>query len=298
MRVRSPLMVVVSLVAISSLFVMTGCDPLEATPTPTATGFILPASPVVVPVLPTDDTQSDNIDNNSGGYTPAAVPTVAGGEATITPTPQPTQASLDMQFTAPDGLLIAAQYYSAAQRPAPTAILLHMVGSSKEAWSPLIPALQAAGYNVVAIDLRGHGATGGTVDWGKAQQDVISVYQQVSVLPNVIPARISLLGGNVGANLAVTACAELGSCRSVVLLSPSLDYFGVTTADPMATLAVPALIVASRGDASSSEASARLNGLGSGERRLILNEGDVHGTNLLTSQPDLVATIIDWLKAH
>lgn len=299
MRTRSPLVAVVSSFAIVGLLLFAaGCDTVEPTPTPTQTAYILPASPVVLPAVPTDNAAVDNLDNNTGGYTPGAMPTVAGADATITPTPQPTQVTLEMEFTAPDGLLIAATYYAAVRRPAPTVILLHMVGSNKEAWQPLVGKLQTAGYNAVAIDLRGHGATGGTVDWVKAQQDILSVYQQVSVLPNVTPTRISIIGANVGANLAITACATLESCRSVVLLSPSLDYFGVTTGDAMTSLTIPALIVASRNDASSGEASARLNGLGSGDRRLILNDGDVHGTNLLTSQPDLGDTIIQWLDAH
>jgi pimeloyl-ACP methyl ester carboxylesterase len=278
--------------------IMAGCDDIEPTPTPTETAVIMPASATVMPIPPTEDEPAENAEISDAGYTPAAVPTFVGVSVTITPTPQPTVPSLDMQFTAPDGLLIAGAYYPAAQRPAPAVILLHMYGSTKEAWMPIIPALQAAGYNVITIDLRGHGATGGTADWVKAQQDVLSVYQQVSVLPNVIPTRISLIGGNVGANLAITACAALESCRSIVLISPSLDYLGVTTTDAMTALTVPALLVASRADASSSEASARLNGLGSGERRLILNEGDAHGTNMLTSQPDLNNAIIQWLNTH
>jgi acetyl esterase/lipase len=273
-----------------------GCENIEPTPTPSATPPILAASATIVPRLPTAVVLIDGADPNIVGFTPAAVPAVNG--ATITPTPLPTQASLDLQFTTADGLLISATYAGAAQRPAPTVILLHMYGSNKEAWGTLPAQLQAAGYNAIAIDLRGHGATGGVQEWAKAQQDVVRVMQQVASLPGVRTEQISLIGASIGANLAVNACATLGTCRTLVLLSPGLDYLGVTTADSMARLSRPVLIIASQDDAPSNSDSARLNGLGDGERRLLLNAGQAHGTVLLTTQPTLGETIIQWLRTH
>jgi dienelactone hydrolase len=276
---------------------LAGCDVPPLTPTPSITPIILRASATVNPRLPTQasvESQPDVLD-----FTPAALPLAPGSNATITPTPVPTEASFQMSFTAPDGLTLASTYYGAAVRPAPTVLLLHMYGGTKAAWGTFAVSLQQTGYNVVALDLRGHGDTGSAQDWSKARQDIVSVLRRLSTLPGVQRERISVVGASIGANLALNACAEFGACRSVVLLSPAADYLGITAEDALARYGSrPMLIVATRKDSPSSDDSMRLNGLATGDRRLILNAGQAHGTHMLTSAPDLGPTIIQWLNTH
>src|SRR5215831_15879411 len=118
-----------------TLLVVAGCD--DTSPTPTPTIIVMPASPTVAPVMPTvvsQDTSNVGVSN----FTPGAVP-VSTGDLTITPTPAPTQAAIAMTFPLADGLVVAGTFYGAPSHPAPTALLLHMLGSNKESWSALAP---------------------------------------------------------------------------------------------------------------------------------------------------------------
>jgi alpha-beta hydrolase superfamily lysophospholipase len=203
---------------------------------------------------------------------------------------------LPVEFVADDGLVIAGTYYPGPTRPAPTALLLHMRGSTKEAWRPFAGALQQAGYNVLAIDLRGQGDTGGKTDWTLAPQDVRTVLARLSALPGVDPQRIAVIGADIGANLALGACADLPGCKTAVLLSPSLDIEGIQTTDAMKRLGSrPVLIVASRSDTPSVSDSVALDKLAQGNQRLQLYDGNAHGTALFSAQPGLAALIVQWL---
>src|SRR5262249_52207426 len=155
------------------------------------------------PVAPTaNDQDSSNL--NVQQFTPGARTTiVAGTPVFATSTPGATETAIKMQFTMSDGFTIVGTFYSAPRRPSPGALLLHMLGSNKESWQPFAAQLQAAGYSVLAIDLRGHGESGGAMDWTKALADVDNVLGQLHTLPGVDPNRISVIGASIGANLAL-----------------------------------------------------------------------------------------------
>lgn len=66
-----------------------------------------------------------------------------------------------LSLTTTDGVALAAWYYPVAgdATPKATAIVIHDLEGSHETVEPLSRGLQAAGYAVVAPDLRGHGAS-------------------------------------------------------------------------------------------------------------------------------------------
>ncbi len=280
---------------------LAGCDTLFATvtpmPTATPTLVIIPASPTTNPVVPTAASGDEPaLATQIAAFTPAAPPVVGDEQSTVTPTPAPTQASIPMQFVMSDGLNIIGTFWGAPSRPAPAVLLLHTLGGRKEDWLPFAARLHDAGYNVLAIDLRGYGATGGQPDWTKAPNDVGSIFGRLSKLPGVETYRVSIVGADIGANLALVACADIPDCRSVVLLSPALDYQGVKTADAMTKYGNrPVLIAASRDDAPSGSDSAALDKLAKGQHRLLIYEGKVNGLALITAQPNLGEIVIRWL---
>jgi len=214
-------------------------------------------------------------------------------------TPRPTQAELPMMISAADGLVLQATYYSAPTRPAPAVLLLHQRGRDRTTWNALALRLQAAGYAVLAVDQRGHGETGGAEDWTLAQEDARAALSMLSELPGIAPGQISVIGASVGANLGLNACAGLPGCAAAVLLSPGLDYRGITTAGAMAQLgARPLLIVASEGDGNNPADSITLDGLAAGDHQLIILPDAGHGTDMLLSTPDLAERIVAWLVAR
>ncbi len=280
--------------------ILAGCDTLFATvtpePTATPTLVIIPASPTTNPQVPTAASDDSALGTQIAAFTPAAPPVVGDQQSTVTPTPAPTQASIPMQFVMSDGLNIIGTFWGAPLRPAPAVLLLHALGGRKEDWLPFATRLHDAGYNVLAIDLRGYGATGGQPDWNKAQGDVESIFGRLSKLPGVETYRVSIVGASIGANLALVACADIPDCRSVALLSPALDYQGVKTVDAMTKYGIrPVLIAASRDDAPSGPDSAALDKLAKGQHRLLIYDGKVNGLALITAQPNLGEIVIRWL---
>lgn len=274
-----------------------GCDtPPTPEPTLTPTFVVIPASPTVNPLPPTPNT---NVINNADTheFTPAAQPISPNG--TSTSTPVAIQTNISLHFITSEGLNLVGTFYVVARNPAPTVLLLHMLGGNKESWQPFAKQLQAAGYNVLAIDLRGYGATGGQPDWTKAPQDVNTILNQLADLPGVDPKRISVIGANSGANVGLNACAKSAVCKTLILLSPALDYQGLKTSDAMTTFgAHPVLIVASHDDQPSGLDSAQLDKLATGDHRLIEYDGAVHGIPLLSARTDLVGIIVQWLDIH
>lgn len=88
----------------------------------------------------------------------AAMCTAADPEAKEDePAPPPPPQVLSLPTS--DGIAIAAWFYGVASdvEPLATVILVHDLGGSHETVEPLAKALQEAGCNVVAPDLRGHG---------------------------------------------------------------------------------------------------------------------------------------------
>ena len=73
--------------------------------------------------------------------------------------------------------------------------------------------------------------------------------RQLAELPGINPAQLIVIGAGIGANLGLNACVDQPGCVGMVLLSPGLDYRGITTAEAMARLtARPVLITASEND--------------------------------------------------
>ncbi len=200
-----------------------------------------------------------------------------------------------------DGLTLVGEFYPSASEPAPTVLLLHMLGSRRNAWQPLIPSLSDAGYNVLAVDLRGHGETQGAQDWPAAERDVTTWLDWLGEQPSVLPDQIAIVGASIGANLALSGCAFDERCVTAVALSPGLDYRGVVTESAIneGLTERSALLVASQRDTYSADSVKTLATQASGELGLQLYSGRAHGTDLFREAgAPVIPVILNWLAAH
>ncbi len=289
---------VVSLGIIAALLAACQQDDTPADPTRTPTPPILAASPTVDPILPTNDPYS-------GAAVGLSNPTQAGlaaeGEPEIplpTRTPGQPQATLPVVITVADGLALRGTLFNPAYRPAPIVVLLPEERLDRSSWDALAARLQADGYAVLTVDLRGYGETGGRVDWSLAPADIQAVLELIKQLSGIDPARLTLVGSSISANLALRGCADVSYCHSVVLLSPGLDYRGLTAADAMARLgARPVLIIASQNDENNPGDSVALDGMATGAHQLILYPAAGHGMAMFTAEPATLDTIVNWIKA-
>lgn len=291
---------IAGIAAVGLALALAACGEEAPDPTPTHAGPTpapsLAPSPTVDPVLPSGD-------GEGGAVIGASNPTQAGLAAEGQPdqdlptnTPPPTQALLPMTISASDGLIIQATYYSAPIRPAPGVLLVPMEGTGREVYAALAERLQAAGYAVLAVDLRGYGDTGGDPDWTLAPADVRDALDMLADFPGVNRGQLAVVGASTGANLALNTCADFAGCNAAVLLSPGLDYHGITTAGAMARMGQRAvLIVAGENDGNNPADSITLDSAATGDHRLEIYPNAGHGTDMLAAQPGLADGIVAWL---
>ena len=232
---------------------------------------------------------------------PSRTATPEGTLSAITGTAENTPQGRRVEIQAEDGVRLAGTFYppESDSPPVPGVILLHMLWSERSAWEDFAVQLNEAGYAVLAMDFRGHGETGGEVDWEKAVQDVGHTWSYLKAIESVDDERLAIIGASIGANVALTAAAIEPKVGTVVLLSPGGNYAGVKTHDPMVDYGErPVLIAASEQDTYAAESSLRLAELAAGDAQLIMYPGSGHGTIMLDREADLRGLIIAWLDEH
>jgi dienelactone hydrolase len=201
-------------------------------------------------------------------------------------------------LTSADGTSLAATFYEASSRGSPAVVLVHMLGRSKDEWAVYAERLQDAGIAALALDLRGHGRSGGSAgELAAMAGDVRAGLAWLSAQANVRSGAIGVIGASLGANLAAVAAGDVPAARAVALLSPSLDYRGVRIdAALVKKLNDRALwLAASRDDPL---AARTVNELAAGhpaaEQRLVAARA--HGMALFGTDPDLFRGLVDWLR--
>lgn len=195
--------------------------------------------------------------------------------------------------------LIGTLYTNPAQTtPQPGILLLHMLGSNRTVWEQvgLVATLVDNGYVVLALDMRGHGDTGGSQDWAQSPDDIHRVWAFLRQQPGVDGERTAIIGASIGANEALLAAADEPAITGVILLSPGLDYRGVETEPAMATYGDrPLLLVASEDDSYSADSILRLAELSQREADLQMYTNAGHGTNMFAAAADLSDVLLNWL---
>lgn len=216
---------------------------------------------------------------------------------------------------AADGTVVAGWYWQAKLAPkqklAPGVLLLHMRGRDKSGWGSLPDTLRDEGYSVLAVDLRGHGETVNALgqreplesltdgDYQNMLFDVGAAASWLRQQSGVDSERIGIIGASIGANLGVLYAAQDRKVRTVVCLSPGLDYRGLK---PLPALTAydkrPLYLIAAKGDRESYAASEKLRDAAMLAKPASLRSfnGSEHGTELLRVHPGLDKTITTgWL---
>ncbi len=207
-----------------------------------------------------------------------------------------------------DGADIAGDFYPAEGKTAPAVILLHMMPSNKGSWKDFALKLNAAGFQCLAIDLRGHGESQGGPDGYRKFSDAehqanindAAAAAEFFLTRGVPLEDISLAGASIGANLSLWFQSEHPETRASVLLSPGLSYHGIDT-EPMAKKINEnqAVFLAAGGenDEYSSETARKLFAVLKSENKKIKifpNAG--HGTAMFSEEPMFMDEIIAWMR--
>ena len=199
-----------------------------------------------------------------------------------------------------DGFTLAGDFYPAADFNGSSIVLMHQFRRSKKDWIRFAPALQTKGYNVLAIDMRGHGESSGNYNDfsdeiykkmildAKAAIDFLKTKKEET--------KIILIGASISANTAINAGA-LYKTEAVIALSPGLDYHGVMPQEGIKKYKKPLLIVVTKDDSYSYESAQTLfNESVSKNKKLEVYEKGGHAIFMFDTNP-VEKLIIDWLKS-
>jgi pimeloyl-ACP methyl ester carboxylesterase len=269
--------------------------------------------PTITPIpegYPADETTNEE-DNNvsepesteADANRPTLTPPPPEPEVDTATEPNATQPNAsNVTINANDGLEIQGTYaYPGGIAPYPGVMLLHMLGSNRAIWQEtgVMDALLLNGYAVLAIDMRGHGDTGGSQDWALAEDDLLRVWDFFVNQPEVDGEKTAVIGASIGANMGLVTAVNQPAINTVILLSPGLDYRGVTTDDQIPLYGErPIFIAASSEDAYAADSSQQLHDLAQGQKQLQLYDGAGHGTTMFNHEPELTALILEWLKQN
>ncbi len=213
-----------------------------------------------------------------------------------------------VELAAGDGLMLVGDFYatSEADGEKPAVLLLHMSNNSRTTWDTLIPPMLEAGYNALAVDLRGYGETGDTWASEQAQSDTQGWMNWLREQPSVKDDSVSIIGGSVGASLALAGCAADEACVTAIALSPVVGpsiLIPVQEAISEGLAERSAFLIASQKDSIGAETLRTLVGVAKGEINAYLITGSIHGTDFLNPRNDrtrdpVIKLIVDWLNAH
>lgn len=212
----------------------------------------------------------------------------------------PLEAATTVSFRASDGVALNAAW-TPPPSTAPAVLLVHSLSRTHQDWDTTAEALSGAGFGVLALDLRGHGASIG--GYGSLQSMLLDVQAALAWLKTrheVDARRIGIAGMHFGATLAVLAAGSDPSVRSIALLSPASEFRGVRCEPAMRSFAArsgAAFMVAARLDPYAARSARQLGDITPGVRDVrIIDETSANGRALLTAFPDLTPTLVDWFR--
>ena len=224
-----------------------------------------------------------------------------------------------VSFLTDDGVLIVGTYYSppssSHQITSKAVILLHMLGRNRNDWNTFASTLsnRSNGFAVLSIDLRGHGDSinqnGNTIsfqsfaptDFNKMILDIKAAKHFLVTQKNIPPNNIAIVGASIGANVGLKYAASDPSIKAVALLSPGLDYKGVTTSDSIRQYTNPIYIVtAGRDPIAGNDPQTLCNMINCGNHLMVYQDSNSHGTDMFSDSslnPPLDKLIISWLDS-
>ncbi|MGB8541837.1 MAG: dienelactone hydrolase family protein [Candidatus Acidiferrales bacterium] len=212
-----------------------------------------------------------------------------------------------VDLTASDGTKLKASYFAAA-KPGPGVLLLHQCNvRGRKLWDGLAQQLAAAGINVLTLDYRGYGESGGDpfdklppqemaqIQKEKWPGDFDTAFRYLVSQPGVTPDMIGVGGASCGVDNSVQLARRHAEVRSLVLLSGVTDLKGRLFLRNSAK--VPVFFAVADDDEFSTIPLAMewLYSLTSNPGKTFAHYAKGgHGVNMFAVHPELPAIIVDW----
>jgi dienelactone hydrolase len=210
-----------------------------------------------------------------------------------------------VDLTAADGTPLKATFFASA-KPGPGVLLLHQCNRQRKVWDELGRQLSSAGVNVLTLDLRGFGESGGTPvdqvppDEARKQaekwpDDIDTALAYLEAQAGVNREVIGVGGASCGVNNSVQAARRHPEIKSMALLSGNTDVEGRQFLRRAAQ--IPVLFAVADDD----EFPASIDAIewlyvlspNSGKEFLHYKTGG-HGADIFKVHPELRDRIVNW----
>jgi alpha-beta hydrolase superfamily lysophospholipase len=215
-------------------------------------------------------------------------------------------------LTTDDGVTIVGTLYPAGQQDAPAVLLLHMMPATKESWAHFAPLLQKRGFQVLAIDERGHGESTQQGDAVLNYREFSDEEQQAKMLDvvaaktffterGVSPEQFFVAGASIGANLAIQYLVHNPEAKAGFALSPGYNYMGIEIL-PLVEQLTPKqalYMAAAQDDSGVPDSYKAVEGTATAARahikHTIFAHGG-HGTDIFAEHPEFMEELAEWLS--
>lgn len=193
----------------------------------------------------------------------------------------------------------------------PLVFLLHSFGGKSSDWGPLPQKIVEGGYNVFALDLRGHGRSVYNANlryrtykqftsdvWAKFPKDVLEVINYLKdTYSKVDYTKIIFVGADLGANAAVLAGDELKPRPiKMALISPAQIFKGLYIPIVISNYPnTPMLILASSSDTHFANQAKMLSRFIQSAQTIKLYPHGGSGTILLKRNPSAYDDIVKFI---
>jgi dienelactone hydrolase len=216
------------------------------------------------------------------------------------------QRIVDLKAT--DGTNLKATYFAAA-KPGPGVLLLHQCNRQRKVWDALAQQLADSGINVLTLDYRGFGESGGdrfeklAPEAARAQVekrpgDIDVAFDYLLAQPGVTRDMIGVGGASCGVQNSVQTARRHPEVKSLVLLSGSTDLSGREFLRKSAKLPVFYSVADDDEFPPTVQSIEWLYSLtASPEKTLAHYATGGHGADMFPVHPDLPEKIVDWYVA-
>jgi dienelactone hydrolase len=214
-----------------------------------------------------------------------------------------------VDLRAPDGVLLKGTYFPSG-KSGPGVLLLHQCNQQRKVWDVLGERLASLGINVLTIDYRGFGESGGTPhdkltqeEESKIQEetwpgDINVALQYLSAQPGVMRGRVGVGGASCGVNNAIRLARQHPEVKSLVLLAGPTDREGRQFLQ--ASKNIPIFTSAADDDAFGPQALLMqwfFSLSGNAASRFAHYASGGHGAEMFAVQKDLPGVIANWFLA-
>jgi dipeptidyl aminopeptidase/acylaminoacyl peptidase len=150
----------------------------------------------------------------------------------------------EVEVPTSDGLMLKASFMPAGDVSAPGILLVHGWESARDRTLPHARFLHAAGFHVLAIDVRGHGSNGPEtlpISVGEFAADALAGVRWLAARTEV--TQVGVLGHSMGAaGVLVAAAREPGICAVAAVSTPADPYRLTRQTFRLAQLPIPGVI--------------------------------------------------------